>query len=148
MKDCDLTSAMELPIASEGSDWEEFIDRLERREAEFIELLQKYDKTRKPGFYLTALKLKVRDFNEFDEVAAVRAISKFLKDSEMPFSFYLKEELKPSGGKIRIKILDFPVEILFSEEQLAQIREQNLTVARSVNFQRNKIVIYIYADLV
>ena len=139
---------MELPIASEDSDWEEFTDRLERRETEFIELLQKYDKTRKPGFYLTALKLKVRDFNEFDEVAAVRAISKFLKDSEMPFSFYLKEELKPSGGKIRIKILDFPVEVSFSEEQLAQIREQNLAIARSINFQRNKIIIYVYADLV
>lgn len=147
MKDYDLTSAMELPIVSEGPDWGEFIDRLERREAEFIELLQKYDKTRNPGFYLTALKLKVKEFNEFDKVAAARAISRFLKNSEMPFSFYLKEELKPSGSKATIKILDFPVEVLFSEEQLAQIREQNLTIARSINFQEDKVVIYVYADL-
>lgn len=147
MKDCDLTSAMELPIALEGPDWEEFIDRLERREAEFIELLQKYDKIRKPGFYLTALKLKVKEFNEFDKVAAARAISKFLKSSEMPFSFYLKEELKPSSNKARIKILNFPVEIFFSEEQLAQIKEQNLTIARSINFQKDKVIIYVYTDL-
>lgn len=148
MQNCDLTSAMELPIIPGGLDWEEFIDRLEHREAQFVEMLQKYDRTRKPGFYLTALKLKVKEFNEFDKVAAARAISRFLKNSEMPFSFYLKEELKPSGSKATIKILDFPVEILFSEEQLAQIREQNLTIARSINFQRNKIIIYVYVDLV
>lgn len=148
MQNCDLTSAMELPIISGSLDWEELIDRLEHREAQFAEMLQKYDRTRKPGFYLAALKLKVKDFNEFDEVAAARAISKFLKDSETPFSFYLKEELKPSGNEAEVKILGFPVEVSFSEEQLAQIREQSLTIARSINFQRNKIIIYVYADLV
>lgn len=146
MKD-DLTSKICLPIVSSNDEWSGFCNELSARADSFLQLLEKYGKNRKSGFYLTNLKLKVKGFGPLDEIAAAKAIAKHLRGVDISFPLRLPVNLKLVEGRNLIEILLHAVEVDLSKELAESIRQQQLVFASSIGFNKDNVEFYLYRDL-